>query len=423
MPATPSFAYLFERFPSFVQTFCYREAAEMVRQGMEPLIVSIREPEEARPAEFPEDIPIYYLPSDEELTTRARQARVERKLPKALNDAWVGMAGKPDRYRVYEALHLGPVLQEAGIRHIHAHFAGMAARTAYWLKRFYGIRYSFTGHANDIFCPADFPVTLNDLIREATFVVTETDFARHWLEERFTEARGKTYRVFNGIAMEGFLPRENTGPRKRILSVGRYVEKKGFGDLITACGLLRQRIPDFECLIVGGGPLEAELQAQIDRDQLGSHVRLLGPQSQEEVRSLLAGASVFALACVPEADGGSDNLPTVVMEAMAARVPVVSTRLAGVPEMIDDGENGLLATPNDPQSLAAALERVLTDEVLAERFAEQGWKTAGERFAITETTRQLKHLLVRKAGVIPPATARKLDPSLPSNWWRKLVSW
>lgn len=393
----------------------------MVRQGMEPMIVSIREPEESRPAEFPADIPISYLPSGEELTAKARQARSEHTLPKALNDDWVDMAGKPDRHRVYEALHLGPVLREAGIRHVHAHFAGMAARTAYWLKRYYGIRYSFTGHANDIFCAADFPVTLTDLIREATFVVTETDFARHWLEERFAEARGKTFRVFNGIALEGFLPREAAGPRKRILSVGRYVEKKGFSDLISACGLLRQRIPDFECLIVGGGPLETELQAQIDREQLGSHVRLLGPQPQEEVRRLLAGTSVFALACVPEADGGSDNLPTVVMEAMAATVPVVSTRLAGVPEMIADGENGLLSTPKDPRSLAAALERVLTDENFARRIAEQGRKTAEERFAIEETTRQLKHLLVRKAGVIPPASARKLDPALPSNWWRKLL--
>ncbi|RYD69055.1 MAG: colanic acid biosynthesis glycosyltransferase WcaL [Verrucomicrobiaceae bacterium] len=283
--------------------------------------------------------------------------------------------------------------------------------------------YSFTGHANDIFCPGDFPVSLAELIQESKFVVTETDFARKWLEERFEAARGKAFRVFNGIALEGFLPREPADSQPRIVSVGRYVEKKGFADLISACGILRQRIPDFEWLIVGGGPLEAELQAQIDRERLGFQVKLLGARPQEEVRKLLAVATVFVLACAPEADGGSDNLPTVVMEAMAAGVPAVSTNLAGVPEMIDDGRSGLLANPKDPESLAAALHQMLTDRATAEQMAEQGRRTAEERFAIAATTRELKHLLVRRAGVIPPKAARILDPQLPSNLWRKLWRW
>lgn len=391
----------------------------MVEQGMAPLIFSIREPEEAWPAEFSKEIPVHYLPSGEELIARSKQAKQDKTMPKPMLERLQAWPNNEDKLRVYGALYLGPLLREAGIRHVHAHFAGMAARTAYWLKRFYGITYSFTGHANDIFCPGDFPVSLAELIQEAKFVVTETDFARGWLEERFSEARGKTFRVFNGIALKGFFPREPADSPPRIVSVGRYVEKKGFSDLISACGILRQSIPDFECLIVGGGPLEAELQAQIDRERLGFQVKLLGARPQEEVRRLLAGANVFTLACVPEADGGSDNLPTVVMEAMAAGVPVVSTRLAGVPEMINDGENGLLATPKDPASLAAALERMLTDRALADQMAEQGRKTAEERFAIAATTRELKHLLVRKAGVIPPKTARKLDPRLPSNWWRR----
>ncbi|MHA3770695.1 glycosyltransferase family 4 protein [Verrucomicrobiota bacterium sgz303538] len=420
-PTAPSFAYLFERFPSFVQTFCYREVAEMVRQGMEPLIVSIREPEEARPAEFPADIPVQYLPAGEELTAKAKQARADRSMPRAMNHTLQQWTHKEDRHRVYEALHLGPMLRKAGVRHVHAHFAGMAARTAYWLHRFYGITYSVTGHANDIFCASDFPVSLQDLLSEARFVVTETDFARRWLEERFPAAHGKTFRVFNGIALDGFLSRNVTPSKPYILSVGRYVEKKGFNDLITACGLLRQRLPDFECLIVGGGPLESELQAQIEREHLDGTVKLLGPKPQEEVRRLLAGASAFALACVPESDGGSDNLPTVVMEAMAARVPVVSTKLAGVPEMITDGEDGLLVASKDPTALAVALERLLRDPAFGERLAEKGRATAEAKFAIATTTGELKHLLVRKAGIIPPASARALDPELPSNWLRKLA--
>ncbi len=396
----------------------------MVRQGMDPLIISIREPEEARPAEFPVDIPVHYLPSSDELIARSNRAKKDNTMPRPmlkLLQAWP--QNNEDKLRVYAALYLGPMLREAGISHVHAHFAGMATRTAYWLKRFYGITYSFTGHANDIFCPGDFPVSLAELIREAKFVVTETDFARKWLEEKFSDARGKTVRVFNGIALDGFFPHEPADALPRIVSVGRYVEKKGFGDLISACAILRQRIPDFECLIVGGGPLESELQAQIDREQLAFQVKLLGARPQEEVRKLLAEANVFVLACAPESDGGSDNLPTVIMEAMAAGVPVISTRLAGVPEMITDGENGLLAAPKDPESVAEALEKMLSDRAMAEQMAERGKQTAQKRFAIEATTRKLKHLLVRIAGVIPPKKARELDPKLPSNWWRKIWKW
>src|SRR5262249_35691005 len=117
-PTAPSFAYLFERFPSFVQTFCYREVAEMVKQGMEPLIISIREPEEARPAEFPADIAVQYLPPGEELTAKAKQARADRSMPRAMNHTLQQWTHKEDRHRVYEALHLGPILRKGGVRHV-----------------------------------------------------------------------------------------------------------------------------------------------------------------------------------------------------------------------------------------------------------------------------------------------------------------
>lgn len=414
-----SFAYLFERFPSFVQTFVYREAREMVRQGMDPWLVSIRRPDD--PAELAEslDAEVFYLPESDAIRAEIDRLREEKKLPSAVHRAIPKARLEKDSNRAFEAAWLGPRLQEQGIRHVHAHFGAMAARTAWWLREMFGISYSFTGHANDIFCDNDFPVSNAMLVRDAKIVVTETDYARQWMQKNYPRSASRIFRVFNGIDRD-FPPRQPAGEVPRILSVGRYVEKKGFADLIDACRRLRERGREFECLIIGGGPLEAELQAQIDAAKLGSCVKLLGPKPQAEVRQLLATAQLFVLACVPEAGGGSDNLPTVIMEAMMAGVPVISTRLAGVPEMIQHGDNGLLVAPKTPTALAVAMEQLMRDTILAEKFATRGHGAARANFSIDVTTRALKHLLVKAGGVTPPPRALELDPKLPRGFFSKL---
>lgn len=414
MPGAPhSFAYLFERFPSFVQTFVYREAVEMVRQGMNPWLVSLRRPDD--PGDLAEklDVDIFYAPEEKALRGEVDQRRGQRQLSWRAHRAIPRHRNEPDSQRMFEAIWLGPLLRERGIRHVHAHFGGVAARTAWWLRKLYGIRYSFTGHANDIFCDTDFPVSNADLVRDARMVITETDYARRWMEEKYPWARGKVFRVFNGVATDGFPAKEPASDVPRILSVGRYVEKKGFGDLIEACRLLRTRGIDFHCGIVGGGPLEAQLQAQIAEAKLEQHVQLLGPRSQGEVRRLLAASQLFVLACVMEKDGGSDNLPTVIMEAMLARTPVISTELAGVPEMITSGQDGLLVPPQSPAALAEAMEKLLANPAAAERMGQEGRLTAEAQFAVDKTTALLKLLLVTREGVPVPDTARKLDPALP----------
>jgi len=416
MPSEPhSFAYLFERFPSFVQTFVYREAVEMVRQRMNPWLVSLRRPDD--PGELAErlDVEVFYAPEEKALRAEVDARRAAGQLPGSAHRAIPQHRKESDSQRMFEAIWLGPLLRERGIRHVHAHFGGIAARTAWWLRKLHGISYSFTGHANDIFCDTDFPVSNADLVRDARLVVTETDYARRWMEEKYPNARGKIHRVFNGVAADGFLPRAAPSSPPRIISVGRYVEKKGFGDLIEACRLLRARGLDFVCEIIGGGPLEAPLAAQIAEAKLEQHVHLLGPRSQSEIRRRLAAAQIFVLACVPEKEGGSDNLPTVIMEAMLSGLPVISTRLAGVPEMIDHGRDGLLVPPGSRPELAEAMETLLADPVSATALGRQGCVTAQEKFVVEKTTRALKHLLAKERGVRAPEAARKIDPELPAS--------
>jgi colanic acid/amylovoran biosynthesis glycosyltransferase len=417
-----SFAYLFERFPSFVQTFVYREAVEMVRQGMNPWLVSIRRPDD--PGDLAEhlDVDVFYAPEEKVLRAEVDARRAQRELSWRAHRAIPRHRHEGDAQRMFEAIWLAPLLRARGIRHVHAHFGGVAARTAWWLRKLFGFSYSFTGHANDIFCATDFPVSNAHLVRAAKFVVTETDYARRWMEKHHPRARGKVFRVFNGIAMEDFPPRAAGQGLPKILSVGRYVEKKGFADLIEACRLLRDRGWAFDCEIVGGGPLEAALRAQIERAGLHAMLRLSGPRSQKEVRRRLSEAHLFVLACVPEVGGGSDNLPTVIMEAMASGLPVIATRLAGVPEMIDSGVDGWLVAPRDPVALAEIMERLLIDRVESARLGERARVAAREKFAIEETTAVLKHLLVTKAGVATPASARLADPTLCPPGWRALIT-
>ena len=136
-----SFAYLYERFPSFVQTFVHREAVEMLRQGMEPWLVSIREPDDAGDVAEQIDADIFYLPEAD-----AMRAEIDAQITQGRADSTVRRLvaewrKKPDSNRVFEAAWLGPKLRERGIRHVHAHFGGMAARTAWMLKKLFGLSF------------------------------------------------------------------------------------------------------------------------------------------------------------------------------------------------------------------------------------------------------------------------------------------
>ena len=162
--------------------------------------------------------------------------------PRRNSAAW---GRKTDFLRLYQAAWLGPHLQALGVRHVHAHFAGLAARTAFWLERFFGISFSFTAHANDIFAPKPFEISLGKLMDTARAIVTVSDFGVRFLREKYPGAAGKIQRVYNGIDLAGFQVADLAAPTPAIVSIGRLIEKKGFSDLIEACRLLRERGSEF----------------------------------------------------------------------------------------------------------------------------------------------------------------------------------
>ena len=222
----------------------------------------------------------------------------------------------------------------------------------------------------------------------------------------------KIHRVYNGIDLERLsAPRDEAArPRHgeqavvvpyrtpRILSIGRLVAFKGFEDLIDACAGLVKHGGDFVCDIIGDGPLREALQAKIEKFDLSSRVNLLGSLSQNAVLEKLQAADIFVLASTTDAQGATDVFPTVILEAMAAARPVISTRLAGIPELVVQGETGILVSPSDTSALTNALEQLLRDPDLRVRYGSAARLRIEQHFQIENTVAPLIEMLERSCS-------------------------
>ena len=192
----------------------------------------------------------------------------------------------------------------------------------------------------------------------------------------------------------------NSGPL-RILGTGRLIEFKGFHHLIMAMARLRDKGVPATLRIIGDGPWRGQLEALVAERALGGQVSFLGARSQDAVMAELAASDVFALACTVDAKGASDILPTVIAEAMACGLPVVSTRLAGVPEMVVHGETGLLSETGDVDGLAENLMALHADPAMAARLGSNGRARAEASFALDVTSREFSNRLDAEGCPVP----------------------
>src|SRR6478609_5041337 len=385
------FAYLFERFPSFGQTFCYREVAELDRQDIAVPIFSIRTPKDEPPQDWDRRIVerVQYLPEEKGLLDEVRRAQGKQTLSAGIVAALDEWGRRTDFLRLYQAIYVGLRLRQMGIDHVHAHFAGTAARTSFWINKFFPITFSFTAHANDIFSPRQFEIALDKLVGTARVIVTETDYAARFLRHRFSHCADHVHRIYNGLDLAEFGRSDFSSTPPLIIAVGRLIPKKGFGDLIRACALLAEHGKLFRCEIIGEGPLKDELRRQIDELGLQNNVVLTGAKPQTQLRGRLAAANVFVLPSLIDPDGGMDNLPTVIMEAMATGLPVVSTSIGGIPEMIIENETGFLVQPSDAAAMADAIQNVIYDPSSAAKLGQSGYERARTLFSIDKNVREL----------------------------------
>jgi colanic acid/amylovoran biosynthesis glycosyltransferase len=280
-------------------------------------------------------------------------------------------------------------LERRGVRHVHAHFASYPALAAHIIQGLTGISYSFTAHAYDLYVD---PSHLPNKVSNATFIVTISEYNRGLLRPLAADAT-PVHVIHCGVALPARMPIARPG-RREIVCVARLEEKKGQKYLIDACALLHRRDVSLHCTIVGGGPELDQLRALVASHGLQEVIDLAGPQTAERVQEYLAGADLFVLPSVVTRSGNAEGIPVALMEAMAAGVPVISTSTTGIPELVVDGETGLLVPPRDVVSLADAIERLLNDDELADRLREAAYLKVAAEFEIGANARQIEgHML------------------------------
>jgi glycosyltransferase involved in cell wall biosynthesis len=401
-PTGASIAYLLKRYPRLSETFILHEILELERQGMALQVFSLLNPEEQLVHAEVASVraPVRYLPAGVRAIRPILGAHLAllRRAPGRYLAVAVTMArGLRQGSDVKDFVRAGWLageLERAGITHLHAHFAHNPAAVAHFVHLLTGMPYSVTAHAKDIYTSP--PRLLGTRLRAARFVVTCTAYnAQHLASLVGLGAAARIHRIYHGIDLRLFTAgRDAPSPdRPTILAVGRLVEKKGFPYLIEAARLLVEQGYDFRVQIVGGGALRDSLQRQIAEAALEGSIELLEPRPQSELIALYRAATIVTLPSIVTDDGDRDGIPNVLVEAMRLGRPVVSTAVSGIPELVIDGETGLLVPPRDAAALACALGRLLDDGTLRQRLATGAMRHVLGHFDLASNIAQLKALL------------------------------
>jgi glycosyltransferase involved in cell wall biosynthesis len=404
-------AYIVGTFPGLTTTFIEREFVAVAERGCGLVVISVRPTERRVAGQGVEDLAMcthYLLPVRWGRLFKAHLrfglsqfGTYTRTLLYLLTRPHPSLKARVKTFLHFvEGVYAAEVLRGEGANLLHAHFVDRAATIALVAARLLRLPYSLTAHARDIYVN---PVLLREKMGEARFVVTCTAYNKAHLEQIIgPSAAGKIHLVYHGIDVSRF-PVNGRAPNVApcVLAVGRLQEKKGFAHLVKACHLLRQRGYRFTCEIVGDGPERASLQDLIDRLDLGVVVTLGGRLPFADVMARYRRADVFALPSVLAGDGDRDGIPNVLLEAMASELPVISTNVSGIPELVQDGVSGCLVPPGDATALANALARLLDNAYLRATLGRAGRVTVAQNFDIHRNVDRLLALFVAHASQTP----------------------
>lgn len=433
-PADPfEIAYIMKEFPRLSETFISNEIYQLEKAGTRLRVFSVKKPGKQKHHETIDQLksPVIYLPEVGSLSEtpflkwlwvhfpkfrrdhfclfRLRPRVYLQTLREAMKMSFQyrpSFFDRPKKVFIKEFLQAGliarQVIEARNIRHLHAHFCHGSTTIAMFVSRLTGIPFSFTAHAKDIYLrklnPGDL---LKEKIEKADFVVTCTEANRIYLKSLCPKAES-IYTIYHGLDTSFFMPdedRKTSEPVPLILSVGRFVEKKGFVHLIRACAMLKERGHTFRCRIVGEAdeqtPLLNQLVAELELEKI---VSLEEAVTHETLKRIYGECAVFVLPCQIVGDGDRDGIPNVLVEAMSMRRPVVSTMISGIPELIEHRRNGLLVPQKDPTEVALALEALLKDPDLRTLLGNAARRRVCTHFDSTKTTQTLRSLFLSSTG-------------------------
>jgi glycosyltransferase involved in cell wall biosynthesis len=403
--STNRVAYLVNQYPKVSHTFIKREIEALERRGVEAMRLALRGWDGALPdpADAAERKRTRYVLRDGPPALAAAVLRLALTRPlrllHALRLAW-RLSRRAERpfpvHLVYlaEAARIVPWLEAAGARHLHAHFGTNAAEVALLAHALGGPPWSFTVHGPEEFDKAPL-LHLAEKARRAAFVAAISSYGRSQLWRLLAPADWPKVAVVPcGLAPEYFAAPATPPPAaRRLVCVGRLCEQKGQLLLVEAARRLAGQGAGFELVLAGDGEMRAAVEAAIAQAALGDRVRITGWISGEAVRAELEAARALILPSFAE------GLPVVIMEAMALRRPVISTFVAGIPELVVPGEHGWLVPPGDPEALAEAMRACLDapPEALA-RMGEAARARVAERHDVDRAAERL-------AGLFQPTAA------------------
>ena len=371
-------------YPKLSETFILEELLGLEREGLKLHLFSLQQPTDDRVNSETHDVdaPVSY----------------PGRLAGMLRDHLRVAGQRPFRY--FRTLLRGGLSNEAGwwssfihggwlaaevlrhqIPHLHVHFLSQPASMTEVAAQLAGVPFSASGHAKDIYLTDE-----TELVRKlesAKFTVTCTQHNHDYLQGLAPAADVQC--VHHGVVLDRFRPAEPTGPTPVVLSVGRLRDKKGFDLLVAAAKQLVVSGLNIEVRIAGYGPEREALELQIHELGLTDHVHLLGKLTRDEVIDQYAQATVVVQASRIVENGDRDGIPNVLLEAMAMELPVVTTAISGIPELVTDGHNGILVEPESPKAIATAVTRILADQEWARSMGRHGRATVTRRFTADQS--------------------------------------
>jgi glycosyltransferase involved in cell wall biosynthesis len=417
--ARPPIAYLMSRWPKLTETFILYEllAVEALGQPVE-LYPLLRHRE---PVSHPEALTLAARAHYQPFLSRAilaSQVDVIRRRPRAYFGAlWALLRGTLGSANYFfgglaifpKVVHMARDMEASGVSHVHCHFSNHPAAAGFIIHRLTGIPFSFVAHGSDLHVDRHM---LDRKVAEAAFVVA---ISRDNLEEIVAEvgngARSRVEVIHCGVDTARLRPRVGSaspGGAFTILSIGTLHEVKGQSILIEACRILRDRGVTIRCRLIGDGDDERRLREQIAAAQLESIVRLDGRRTRDEVIAAIGAADMLAAPSVPASNGKREGIPVVLMEAMSCGLPVVASRLSGIPELIDHEVEGLLVPPGDAAALADAIERLRDDPALRARLGAAARERIEREFDLTTNARVILDRIAT-AGAARTAAADSIE--------------
>lgn len=394
---TPHVLYVLKRYPRLSETFIVRELIQLEATGAQVSIDALLPPEGL--AQHPEvasvRASVRYIDRRPKLRSPqvfAVHLRVARRRPVA----WVRAARRARQFdtwrRFVQAGLVADRVRRDGITHIHAHFATASSEVAQAAASMAGVPWTVTAHAKDIFHVDNAP-HLARRVDGAACVVTVSEFNVDHLRKHVPDT--PTRLITNGMATAvGHGPAER-GP---VLCVARLVGKKGIDTLIDAVSLAVRDHDQLRLQIIGDGELAPSLRERVAALGLADRVEFLGAQPSDVVMEAYRRCSMVVLPCRVTASGDRDGMPTVILEALARAVPVVSTDVCGIAEVVQHGVTGLLVEPDDPDALAVALGKLFGDHDLAVALGTAGRDVVNHRHDPVRSADQLHELFVEASS-------------------------